>query len=541
MKTTHISFILIFFWTLSVCPSLFARKHPSPIDQLTLERSLQELDSTILQKPMFHKYHEAKLDSFKRELNLTNDLWKAYHLCGSLFYEYLHFQADSSLYYIERKAQLLPLLKAPHLQDEIHINRAEVYNIKGMYTESLAELQATHPRQMTEGMRRYYYSVYANYYAYLANYHQVEELDRKYKKQSDLYRDSVFMLLPPGTDRKIVFADKLMFSHKPEEAIQKLKEQLRTNKDTKRRVYLYYVLSDAYAMCNDSISQMYYLAQTAIQDLHMSVREYAALQKLGWLLYKQGNLERAYNYLKCSMNDAFDCNSRLRFAEIKDYSIVVDKAYIDMQNQKYVTMRRTVIVTVMLVVLMLASISTLVYWMKKLQRMKRLLAENNEQLTITNHNLAITGKIKEAYIGRYLSHCVEYIEKLDQYRRSLVKLAMASKIEELFKTLRSEKFIKEERENFYKEFDRSFLDLFPNFVNDFNQLLPEDQRTYPKPGELLNTELRVFALIRLGVTETANIAYVLGYSLSTVYNYRSRFRLKALHGKDLFEQEVMAL
>ena len=212
-----------------------------------------------------------------------------------------------------------------------------------------------------------------------------------------------------------------------------------------------------------------------------------------------------------------------------------------MQNQKYVTMRRTVIVTVMLVVVMLASIITLVYWMKKLQRMKRLLAENNEQLTITNHNLAITGKIKEAYIGRYLSHCVEYIEKLNQYRRSLVKLAMASKIEELFKTLRSEKFIKEERENFYKEFDRSFLDLFPNFVNDFNQLLPEDQRTYPKPGELLNTELRVFALIRLGATETANIAYFLGYSLSTVYNYRSRFRLKALHGKDLFEQEVMAL
>lgn len=266
-------------------------------------------------------------------------------------------------------------------------------------------------------MRRYYYSVYANYYAYLANYHQVEELDRKYKNLSDLYRDSVFMLLPPGTDREIIFADKLIFSHKPEEAIQKLKEQLRTNKDTKRRVYLYYVLSDAYAMCNDSISQMYYLAQTAIQDLHMSVREYAALQKLGWQLYKQGNLERAYNYLRCSMNDAFDCNSRLRFAEIKDYSIVVNKAYIDMQNQKYVTMRRTVIVTVMLVVVMLASIIMLVYWMKKLQRMKRLLAENNEQLTITNHNLAITGKIKEAYIGRYLSHCVEYIEKLDQYRR----------------------------------------------------------------------------------------------------------------------------
>lgn len=539
MKTTHISFILIFFWTLSVCPSLFARKHPSPIDQLTLERSLQELDSTILQKPMFHKYHEAKLDSFKRELNLTNDLWKAYHLCGSLFYEYLHFQADSSLYYIERKAQLLPLLKAPHLQDEIHINRAEVYNIKGMYTESLAELQATHPRQMTEGMRRYYYSVYANYYAYLANYHQVEELDRKYKKQSDLYRDSVFMLLPPGTDREIVFADKLMFSHKPEEAIQKLKEQLRTNKDTNEE----YTFTMFFRMPMPCVMTPYLKCITWPKQPY---KIYTCLYVNMLLCKNLGGCFTSRETLNgltiiCSMNDAFDCNSRLRFAEIKDYSIVVDKAYIDMQNQKYVTMRRTVIVTVMLVVLMLASISTLVYWMKKLQRMKRLLAENNEQLTITNHNLAITGKIKEAYIGRYLSHCVEYIEKLDQYRRSLVKLAMASKIEELFKTLRSEKFIKEERENFYKEFDRSFLDLFPNFVNDFNQLLPEDQRTYPKPGELLNTELRVFALIRLGVTETANIAYVLGYSLSTVYNYRSRFRLKALHGKDLFEQEVMAL
>lgn len=524
-----------------VCSSLFARKHFSPIEQLTLERSLQELDSAILQKPMFHKYHEVRLDSFKQELSQTHDLWKAYHLCGSLFYEYLHFQADSSLHYIEQKAQLLPLLKAPHLQDEIHINRAEVYNIKGMYTEALAELRATHPEEMTEGMRRYYYSVYANYYNYLSSYHQTDALSRKYKWQSDLYRDSVFMLLPPGTDREIVFADKLILSHKPEEAIQKLKKQLRMNEDTKRRVYLFYVLSDAYAMRNDTISQMYYLAETAVQDLYMSVREYAALQKLGWLLYRQGNLERAYNYLKCSMDDAFNCNSRLRFAEIKDYSIVVDKAYLDMQNQKYATMRRTVIVTTLLVVLMLASIIMLIYWMKKLQRMKRLLADSNEQLKTANHDLAMTGKIKEAYIGRYLSHCVAYIEKLDQYRRSLVKLAMASKIEELFKTLRSEKFIKDERVNFYKEFDRSFLDLFPNFVNNFNQLLPEDQRTWPKPGELLNTELHVFALIRLGVTETASIAYFLEYSLSTVYNYRSRFRLKALHGKDIFEQEVMAL
>ena len=139
-------------------------------------------------------------------------------------------------------------------------------------------------------MRRYYYSVYANYYAYLDNYHQVEELDRKYKNLSDLYRDSVFMLLPPGTDREIIFADKLIFSHKPEEAIQKLKEQLRTNKDTKRRVYLYYVLSDAYAMCNDSISQNVLLGLKQPYKIYTCLYVNMLLCKTRWQLYKQGNL-----------------------------------------------------------------------------------------------------------------------------------------------------------------------------------------------------------------------------------------------------------
>ncbi len=541
MNARRIVLSLAFVLWITECSAFFSRQQVRSIDRSELEHSLQKLDSAILLKHVYHGCHQAKLDSFKLELKQTSDLWKAYNLCGSLFYEYLHFQADSSLHYVERKAQLLPLLEAPHLQDEIHVNRAEVYNIKGMFAEALAELRATHPGNMTKGMRQYYYSVYANYYSCLASYYQTDAVGMKYKRQSDLYRDSVFMLLPPGTDREIVFADKLILSNKPEEAILKLKEQLRTNKDTKRRVYLHYVLSDAYAVCNDTLSQMYYLAETAVQDLYMSVREYTALQKLGWLLYKQGHLERACNYMKCSMHDAFDCDSRLRLTEMKDYITAVDNAYQNMQHQKFVTMKRAVIVTTLLVTLMLVGIVMLVYWMKKLQRMKRMLAAGNEQLKAANHDLAETGKIKEAYIGRYLNHCVEYIEKLDRYRRSLVKLAMASKIDELFKMLRSEKFIKDERDNFYKEFDRSFLDLFPHFVDSFNQLLPEDQQTWPKPGELLNTELRIFALMRLGVTETANIAHFLGYSLTTVYNYRSRFRLKALHGKDLFEAEVMRL
>ena len=173
--------------------------------------------------------------------------------------------------------------------------------------------------------------------------------------------------------------------------------------------------------------------------------------------------------------------------------------------------------------------------------MRKHLYRTHRKLVATNTTLEEVGKIKEVYIARYLDRCVEYLEKLEQYRRSLEKLAMASKTEELFKVIRSDQFLRDERKAFYREFDKSFLDLFPNFVDNFNKLLVEEARIYPKPGELLNTELRIFALIRLGVTDSARIAHFLSYSLTTVYNYRSKIRNRAAGNKDAFEQEVMKL
>jgi hypothetical protein len=155
--------------------------------------------------------------------------------------------------------------------------------------------------------------------------------------------------------------------------------------------------------------------------------------------------------------------------------------------------------------------------------------------------LAQTGKVKETYIAHYLDQCVAYLDKLEAYRRSLAKLAMASRIDDLFKAIKSEQFICDERRDFYRNFDEAFLDLYPNFINSFNDLLVDEGKVYPKSNELLNTELRIFALIRLGVTDSNSIAHFLGYSLATVYNYRSKIRNRAKGNKDTFEQEVMNL
>ena len=287
--------------------------------------------------------------------------------------------------------------------------------------------------------------------------------------------------------------------------------------------------------------QIYYLAQTAIIDLSTSVREYASLQKLARLIYRHGDLKRAYSYLSCSMEDAVACNARLRFIEVTEFFPIIDKAYKLKEERERAVSRAMLISVSLLSLFLLIAIFYLYRWMKKISVMRRNLSLANKQMSAVNKELEQTGKIKEVYIARYLDRCVNYLDKLETYRRSLAKLAMSSRIDDLFKAIKSEQFIRDERNEFYNEFDKSFLKLFPHFITSFNNLLVEEARVYPKSDELLTTELRIFALIRLGVVDSNKIAHFLGYSLATIYNYRSRMRNKAAGDKDRFEQDVMNL
>lgn len=333
----------------------------------------------------------------------------------------------------------------------------------------------------------------------------------------------------------------MILSGQADQAIPILNKVLTSPLDMQEKAYAYYTLSLAYEAKKDTDMEIYYLAQTALIDLNASVREYAALQKLARMVYQQGDPERAYNYVSCSMKDAVACNARLRFLEVTEFYPIIDKAYSDKKAQeKRLGRILTLSITGLAVYLILLAFY-LYHGLRKLSLMRKNLSKSNKELVALNQQLQQTGKIKEVYIARYLDRCVSYLDKLEQYRRSLEKLAMASRIEDLFKAIRSADFLREERKNFYNEFDKSFLELFPSFIHDFNNLLNEDGKIEPKPGEILNTELRIFALIRLGVTDANRIAHFLGYSLATVYNYRSKIRNKAKGDKDNFEQEVMRL
>lgn len=284
-----------------------------------------------------------------------------------------------------------------------------------------------------------------------------------------------------------------------------------------------------------------------------AVKEYVSLRKLASLVYEDGDIDRAYNYLKCSLEDATLCNARLRTLEISQVFPIIDQAYQLKAKRQQQEMKISLICISLLSIFLLVAVFFVYKQMKKvaaarrevldtntlLQELNEELHHSNSQLKEMNHTLSETNYIKEEYIGRYMDQCSTYLDKMDLYRRSLNKIAAAGKVEELYKAIKSSQFLEEELKEFYANFDMTFLQLFPNFVEEFNALLVEPMQ--PKAGELLNTELRIFALIRLGITDSTKIAQFLRYSVTTIYNYRTRVRNKALGERDEFEAKVMKI
>ncbi|KAA4631882.1 hypothetical protein F3B51_29455, partial [Bacteroides ovatus] len=314
-----------------------------------------------------------------------------------------------------------------------------------------------------------------------------------------------------------------------------------------------YTLSEAYRLEGDKKGQKHFLALSAIADLKSAVKEYVSLRKLASLVYEDGDIDRAYNYLKCSLEDATLCNARLRTLEISQVFPIIDQAYQLKTKRQQQEMKISLICISLLSVFLLVAIFFVYKQMKKvaaarrevidtntlLQELNGELHDSNSQLKEMNHTLSEANYIKEEYIGRYMDQCSTYLDKMDLYRRSLNKIAATGRVEELYKAIKSSQFLEEELKEFYANFDMTFLQLFPNFVEEFNALLVEPMQ--PKQGELLNTELRIFALIRLGITDSTKIAQFLRYSVTTIYNYRTRVRNKALGERDEFEAKVMKI
>lgn len=386
----------------------------------------------------------------------------------------------------------------------------------------------------------------------------VTKYERKpYTELTDKYRDSLLLVNKDNLlIHTLIQSDQYNVRNEYDKAICLLTDYLAQQKEYEHDVAICaYTLSESYRLKGDKEKEKEFLIVSAIADMTTAVREYISLRKLAILLYQEGDIERAYSYVKICMEDAAACNARLRKLEILEIFPIINDAYQQKTEKQQEQMKWTLASISMLSFFLLLAIFYVYKQMKRLAVARKevigtnkRLKELNEELHLSmhklkeaNHSIAENSYLKEEYIGRYMDQCSVYLEKMDNYRRSLGKIAATGNVEELYKNIKSSKFIEGELKEFYANFDNTFLQMFPTFVEDFNALLTNDEQISLKTGERMNTELRIFALIRLGISDSVKIAQFLRYSVTTIYNYRTKVRNKAAGDRNLLEQEVMKI
>ena len=500
--------VILIFVTIVLSGLLYAK------DNKSTDALLREIDGIIKNRQTYGAEKEARIADLKKLLAEATSDEQRYGFCGRLFDEYRAYNLDSSFVYAQRKEELAHRMDKLDYLDDAAMNMAEVMGTTGMYKEALELLGQIDKKTLPDYLYGYYYHLYRTIYGLMGDYAVTEKVKKEYYRMTDYNKPSL---------------------------------------DDHSKAMLTYTLSEGYRLKGDKQGQKHYLALSAIADLKSAVKEYVSLRKLASLVYDEGDIDRAYNYLKCSLEDATLCNARLRTLEISQVFPIIDQAYQLKTKRQQQEMKVSLICISLLSVFLLVAIFFVYKQMKKvaaarrevvdtntlLQELNEELHDSNSQLKEMNHTLSEANYIKEEYIGRYMDQCSTYLDKMDLYRRSLNKIAAAGRVEELYKAIKSSQFLDEELKEFYANFDMTFLQLFPNFVEEFNALLTEPMQ--PKPGELLNTELRIFALIRLGITDSTKIAQFLRYSVTTIYNYRTRVRNKALGERDEFETKVMQI
>lgn len=541
--------VILIFVTIVLSGLLYAK------DNKSTDALLREIDGIIKNRQTYGAEKEARIADLKKLLAEATSDEQRYGFCGRLFDEYRAYNLDSSFVYAQRKEELAHRMDKLDYLDDAAMNMAEVMGTTGMYKEALELLGQIDKKTLPDYLYGYYYHLYRTIYGLMGDYAVTEKVKKEYYRMTDLYRDSLLQVnASDSLGHVLVMADKCIVHAQYDEAIRMLMEYYnKPSLDDHSKAMLTYTLSEGYRLKGDKQGQKHYLALSAIADLKSAVKEYVSLRKLASLVYDEGDIDRAYNYLKCSLEDATLCNARLRTLEISQVFPIIDQAYQLKTKRQQQEMKVSLICISLLSVFLLVAIFFVYKQMKKvaaarrevvdtntlLQELNEELHDSNSQLKEMNHTLSEANYIKEEYIGRYMDQCSTYLDKMDLYRRSLNKIAAAGRVEELYKAIKSSQFLDEELKEFYANFDMTFLQFFPNFVEEFNALLTEPMQ--PKPGELLNTELRIFALIRLGITDSTKIAQFLRYSVTTIYNYRTRVRNKALGERDEFETKVMQI
>ncbi len=512
-----------------------------PLD--SIER---ELNKTLSRKTAYDSEKVGKLNQLKLRLKQAKTDSERYELQKALFHAYQSYQIDSAIRYVSANEQLANSLKNPKLQYESSIQLAGLYSYAGRFIEANDILKAIPRATLSADQLSNYFRTYSDFYSHYGqstNFHE-------YFYHSGRYRDSLVTTLHQDSyEYRLSAATKNLFGNDEETAEKQLKELLTELDETNReRAVVAYLIGLIYKQRNDLDGQIYYFGLSALTDIKNSIRDNASLQSLALAYFEKDNIDMAYIFIQKAMEDAIFCNVRFRTVENSSFYPIINSAFQEKETQRKNELK-TLLYIISVLSILLFVVFVIVYLQMKrlkvvrkdLKKVNEELFSLNEQLLGTNRDLQEANHLKEEYMAQFFEICSSYIDKLDSSRKGMLKKLSNKQYEEISKELKSPNFIKGELEDLYHNFDIIFLNLYPTFIQDFNKLLKEDERIVLKQDELLNSELRIFALIRLGISDSTKIARFLRYSLRTVYNYRVKVRNKVEGSKEDFEESIKSI
>lgn len=543
--------LVIFLFLLMGTQGIYAASEP------TLNELYEQLDEAIYQSPNIIREYEKKIDKAYTLWQRETDDEEKLRLSQQMFELYKAFDNDSALAYADYTIALAQKLHHDDVANDYRALMAYQCSSTGLYTEAKLILEQVDLQALTSQGWSDYYRAQVHLYGELSFYTSMENQRKYYNERRDSFHQKFMEVTDRNTDiyhmeKEYEFRRRRQFT----EALAQNDRRI-AMADSGSHLYAivaYYRHLIAYEM-GDMNDARRWLAVSALCDVKNAVMDQAALITLAQMLNEDGDLDRSYRYIRFTWDCNNRFNTRMRSWQIAPILNVIEHNY---QNKMKENSRHTYRLIVVLSILGILSLVMLIFvWYEKRSLQvksrqlkvasERLQQKNvhfevlNNQLSALNSQLKESNRVKEEYIGRFMSLCSEYINKLDDYRKMVQRKMKNKELDELFRISKSTELKEKELNELYANFDSVFLHLFPSFVDDFNALLQPEIRIQPKEDNRLTTDLRIFALIRLGIEDSSKIAEFLHYSVNTIYNYRARIKNGAIGSREDFEAQVKAL
>ena len=533
---------------------------------------LHSLDSLLEQQDLFVRVKEERIQQLKMQYSRVKDVKELYAMNRMIYLEYRVYDADSALHYINKNIQLAQQTNNRTWEVVSLLEQSFVLTSSGLLTEALKAVSDIQPEELPQNLRSEYFGRLCTLYSRLRDYSSENfQLSEYYNDLQKAFRDSVYLTATPD-ELRYWNCRAWLYLGTPE--IEPVKQAFEENKqtlsnDSRKYSIATYNLSAIYRSENNESKYLENLILSAMADIRSVNGDIGSLQEIAEYLFKHGEIDRAYNYILYCSQKAMLFHNRVRIVKMSHLQNQIYKAY---QEQSRTQQKRLQASLIAVSFLFLVLIGAFLFIRKQMRRLKEAnlkldstnqklsvnmdalstahqrleevnmqLKDLNTQLQEVNDQLRESNYVKEEYIGYVFNICSTYISKLEEFRKNINRKLKVGQIEDVKAMTDSSATASNELKEFYQNFDTIFLHLYPDFVGDFNALLLPEERIELKEGELLNTELRIHALIRLGITDSVKIADFLHCSAQTVYNNRLRTRNKSIIPKEDFINAVKKL